>query len=144
MSKLSKSRKDEFVTEIRENCKAIDGALKEKVYGDVEMVLQKAHNLSILTANSAMVCGKAKALLMYSKHERLEELKGMNLMATILKEDINSYCWEEAILVEYTVQLAKNVRAAIDLLRTDISKYKEELNSSVVTDQVVYHKVQNE
>ncbi len=136
MGDLSKEKKKEFVEEIRENCKAIDEAIKEKVYGDVEMVLQKAHNLSILTANSAMVCGKAKALLMYSKHERLMELKGMQLTATILREDINSYCWEETILVEYTEQLAKNVRAAIDLLRTDISKYKEELSSNIVQQNV--------
>ena len=136
MSELSKEKKDRFVAEIRENCKAIDVALKEKVYGNVEMVLQKAHNLSILTANSASVCAKAQALLMYSKHERLEELKGMNLMATVIREDINSYCWEETILVEYTEQLSKNVRAAIDLLRTDISKYKEELSSNIVQQNV--------
>jgi len=136
MSELSKERKEEFIKEIGENCKAIDEAIKEKVYGNVEMVLQKAHNLSILTANSASVCGKAKALLMYSKHERLQELKGMQLTATVLREDINSYCWEETILVEYTEQLAKNMRAAIDLLRTDISKYKEELSSNVVQQNV--------
>jgi len=136
MGELSKEKKEKFVEEIRENCKAIDEAIKEKVYGDVEMVLQKAHKLSILTANSAMVCGKAKALLMYSKHERLMELRGMQLTATILREDINSYCWEETILVEYTEQLAKNVRAAIDLLRTDISKYKEELSSNIVQQNV--------
>jgi len=136
MSELSKEKKERFVAEIRENCKAIDEAIKVEVYGNVEFVLQKAHNLSILTANSASVCGKAKALLMYSKHERLQELKGMNLTATILREDINSYCWEETILVEYTEQLAKNVRAAIDLLRTDISKYKEELNKDIVQQNV--------
>ena len=60
----------------------------------------------------------------------------MQLTATILREDINSYCWEETILVEYTEQLAKNVRAAIDLLRTDISKYKEELSSNIVQQNV--------
>lgn len=137
MSELSKERKEKFVKEIGENCKAIDKELKVKVYGNAEFVLQKAHNLSILTANSAEVCAKAKALLMYSKHERLQELKGMNLTATILREDINSYCWEETILVEYTEQLAKNVRAAIDLLRTDISKYKEELNKDIVQQDVL-------
>jgi len=136
MSELSKEKKEKYVKEIRENCKAIDTALKEKVYGDVEMVLQKAHNLSILTANSAMVCAKAKALLMYSKHERLMELRGMQLTATVLREDINSYCWEETIGVEYTEQLAKNVRAAIDLLRTDISKYKEDLRADIVQQNV--------
>jgi len=56
MSELSKEKKERFIKEIRENCTAIDTALKEKVYGNVEMVLQKAHNLSILTANSASVC----------------------------------------------------------------------------------------
>jgi len=136
MSELNKERKDEFIAKIGENCKAIDTALKEKVYGDVEMVLQKAHNLSILTANSASVCGQAKALLMYAKHERLMELRGMQLTATILREDINSYCWEETILVEYTEQLAKNVRAAIDLLRTDISKYKEDLRANITQQSV--------
>jgi len=136
MSELIKEKKEKFVREIRESCTAIDKALKVEVYGNVEFVLEKAHNLSILTANSASVCGKAKALLMYSKHERLEELKGMNLSATILREDINSYCWEETILVEYTEQLAKNVRAAIDLLRTDMSKYKEELRANIVQQNV--------
>ncbi len=136
MSELSKERKDEFIGKITDNCEAIDKALKEPVYGNVEAVLQKAHNLSILTANSASVCGQAKALLMYAKHERLEELKKDNLSATILREDLSSYCWEEICLVEYTEQLSKNVRAAIDLLRTDISKYKEELNSNVVQQNV--------
>jgi len=136
MSELSKERKDEFIGKITENCEAIDKALKVEVYGDVEAVLQKAHALSILTANSASVCGQAKALLMYAKHERLDELKSENLSATVLREDLNSYCWEEICLVEYTEQLAKNVRAAIDLLRTDISKYKEELNSNIVQQNV--------
>jgi len=134
--RLNPERQKEFIAKIGENCTAIDKALKEEVYGDPEMVLQKAHNLSILTANSAVVCGQAKALLMYAKSVRLEELKGMNLSATILREDINSYCWEEAILVEYTEQLAKNVRAAIDLLRTDISKYKEELRAKIMEQNV--------
>ncbi len=136
MSELSKERKAEFINEIRVNCKAIDEALKTEVYGDVEAVLKKAHVLSVLTANSAMVCGKAKALLMYSKHERLQELKGMDLTATVLREDINSSCWEETILAEYTEQLAKNIRAAIDLLRTDISKYKEELSANITQQNV--------
>lgn len=136
MSELTKERKVKFIEEITENCKAIDEALKTEVYGDVESVLKKAHVLSVLTANSAMVCGKAKALLMYSKHERLQELKGMDLTATVLREDINSYCWEETILAEYTEQLAKNIRAAIDLLRTDISKYKEELSANITQQNV--------
>jgi len=136
MSELSKERKDEFIGKITENCEAIDAALKTEVYGDVESVLQKAHTLSVLTANSASVCGQAKALLMYAKHERLQELKGMNLSATVLREDLNSHCWEETCLAEYTEQLAKNVRAAIDLLRTDISKYKEELNANIMQQNV--------
>lgn len=136
MSELTKERKEEFIGKITANCEAIDTALKVEVYGDVEMVLQKAHALSILTANSASVCGQAKALLMFAKHERLTELKGMNLSATVLREDLNSYCWEEICLVEYTEQLSKNVRAAIDLLRTDISKYKEELSSNIVQQNV--------
>ena len=136
MSELSKERKAEFIRKITENCEAIDTALKTEVYGDVEEVLQKAHALSVLTANSASVCGQAKALLAYSKHQRLQELKGMNLTATVLREDINTYCWEETILVEYTEQLSKNMRAAIDLLRTDISKYKADLAANITQQNV--------
>ncbi len=98
MSELSKERRDEFIGKITENCEAIDKALKTEVYGDVESVLQKAHVLSVLTANSASVCGQAKALLMYAKHERLQELRGMNLTATVLREDLNSHCWEDTYL----------------------------------------------
>lgn len=136
MSELSKERKAEFIRKITENCEAIDTALKTEVYGDVEEVLQKAHALSVLTANSASVCGQAKALLAYAKHERLQELQGMDLTATVLREDLNSYCWEEMCLAEYTEQLGKNVRAAIDLLRTDISKYKEELSANITQQNV--------
>lgn len=133
---LTPERKEEFIKDIATTAKLINEALRIECYGHPEAVLSKAHDLSILTANSAVICGKAKALLMFGKHMRLEELKGMNLTATLLREDLNSYCWNEYCLVEYTEQLAKNIRASIDLLRSDLSKYKEELIANITQQNV--------
>ena len=123
---------DKLKIKAKEAAAAIGLVMEEDPGSDVNQQLDKARRLSALSANAAQMVGWSQSALLQKKGEIYEEQEGKGLQVTELRILVDAGAWEETALFTYVTELSKNLRAAIDLIRTDVSKYKEELHSSHV------------
>jgi predicted ribosome quality control (RQC) complex YloA/Tae2 family protein len=122
--------KNDYKAKVIQTGLQIKSELERDTFGDVEETLHKAHNLINLSGNAAEMVAQAKKGYLIGKRMKLAEFSTKDFTATELREHLAAELFEEEATMIYAEELSKNIRAALDLIRSDISKYKEELNSS--------------
>ncbi len=94
--------------------------------GDIDAILGKGNQLEALIGLSAECKAQALKRLSLKKLEKLNQLQGQELGATIMMKTIELHAAEEDALFQYADRINAAVTHELDYMRTLISYYKEE------------------
>lgn len=123
---------DELKKKTRSDLKYIRDILDQDIV-DVDITSQqnKGYHLTQCVGLAAACKANARKILEQTKLIKYAELKDQKLPPSVLLKVIEMQCADELALYEFSDRINAGISHALDMIRTAISLYKEELKNQM-------------
>jgi len=119
-------------SQLNKNLKAIREVLDTDVSGcDVESVIQKGHKLINLVGLASECKATARQILEETRLIKINELKNAGFSPSVLLKVVDANCANELMTYEYADRINAGISHSLDLIRSIISKEKEEMRLEI-------------
>jgi len=121
--------------EVKQECENMQEELQTVIPDDINAVIDRAKTISVYHARTGLLLAEAKKLMRAKKTSEIGETiikiaKENYLSAKAQNALVDSIATEEMYLVDWLDRLNSNCKHQLDLIRSIISKEKEEMRFS--------------